>query len=122
MTIRASGALALIAAASVALCGCHKQPPAPTAAAPSLPVQAAKAAKAAQVDAARLAAPEPGDFADQNVKPSRAFYHPELKEFLLMYDDVRQAASPRDALMDFLQSTYDAAANTAHWDRKALER
>jgi Family of unknown function (DUF5996) len=68
------------------------------------------------------AAPEPADFADQNVKPSRAFYHPELKEFLLMYDDVRQAASPRDSLMDFLQSTYDAAANTARWDRKALER
>jgi hypothetical protein len=45
-----------------------------------------------------------------------------MKEFLLMYDDVRQAASPRDALMEFLQTTYTAAANLAHWDRKALER
>jgi hypothetical protein len=45
-----------------------------------------------------------------------------MKEFLLMYDDVRQAASPRDALLAFLQSTYEAAANLAKWDRKALER
>jgi hypothetical protein len=68
------------------------------------------------------AAPEPVGFADQTVKPARAFYHPDMKEFLLMYDDVRQAASPRDALMEFLQTTYTAAANLAHWDRKALER
>ncbi len=68
------------------------------------------------------AAPEPVDFADQVVKPPRAFYHPEMKEFLLMYEDVRQATSPRDALMDFLQSTYDAAADLGRWDRKALER
>jgi hypothetical protein len=39
-----------------------------------------------------------------------------------MYDDVRQVPSPDDALMDFLQSTYDAASDLAHWDRKALER
>jgi hypothetical protein len=45
-----------------------------------------------------------------------------MKEFLMMYDDVRQSSSPRDALMDFLQSTYVAAADLAHWDRKALER
>ena len=68
------------------------------------------------------AAPEPESFAAQKVKPSQAFYHQELKEFLLLYDDVRQAPSPRDALMDFLESTYDAAADLAHWDRKALER
>lgn len=68
------------------------------------------------------AAPEPEGFADRKVKPPQAFYHPELKEFLLMYDDVRQASSPHGALMDFLQSTYDAAADLAHWDRKALER
>jgi Family of unknown function (DUF5996) len=68
------------------------------------------------------AAPEPAGFAQQGVRPAQAFYHPEMKEFLLMYDDVRQAASPRDALMDFLQSTYDVAADLAHWDRKALER
>ena len=68
------------------------------------------------------AAPEPQGFAEQKVKPSQAFYHPEMKEFLLMYDDVRQALAPREALMDFLQSTYVAAADLAHWDRNALER
>jgi hypothetical protein len=68
------------------------------------------------------AAPEPSGFAEQKVKPAAAFYHPQLKEFLLMYDDVRRAASPRQAVLDFLQSTYEAAANLAHWDRKELER
>ena len=68
------------------------------------------------------AAPEPPGFAVQRVRPEAAFYHPELKEFLLMYDDVRAAASPKAALMEFLQSTYDAAADCGKWDRKALER
>ena len=45
-----------------------------------------------------------------------------MKEYLLMYDNVRKAASPKAALLDFLQSTYDAAATLAKWDRKALER
>jgi len=68
------------------------------------------------------AAPEPADFAEQKVKPAAAFYHPQMKEFLLMYNDVRGAASPRQALLEFLQSTYEAGANLAHWDRKELER
>ena len=68
------------------------------------------------------AAPEPPGFAGQHVGPAAAFYHPQMKEYLLMYDDVRKAASPKAALMDFLQSTYDAAATLAKWDRKALER
>jgi hypothetical protein len=68
------------------------------------------------------AAPEPAGFAEQPVLPAAAFYHPQMKEFLLMYDDVRQAVSPREALLSFLQSTYDAGANLAHWDRKELER
>jgi len=68
------------------------------------------------------AAPEPAGFAEQPVRPAAAFYHPQLKEFLLMYDDVRRAASPRQALLSFLQSTYEAGANLAHWDRKELER
>jgi hypothetical protein len=68
------------------------------------------------------AAPEPPGFSEQKVKPAAAFYHPQMKEFLLMYDDVRQADSPRDALLDFLQSTYEAGADLAHWDRKELER
>jgi Family of unknown function (DUF5996) len=68
------------------------------------------------------AAPEPPGFAEQKVKPAAAFYHPGMKEFLLMYDDVRLAASAREALLGFLQSTYEAGANLARWDRKELER
>jgi hypothetical protein len=68
------------------------------------------------------AAPEPAGFAEQPVQPAAAFYHPQLHEFLLMYDDVRRSASPREALLSFLQSTYDAAADLAHWNRKELER
>jgi len=68
------------------------------------------------------AAPEPPGFAERKVRPQAAFYHPQLKEFLLMYDDVRTADSPKAALMEFLQSTYDAAADLANWDRKNLER
>jgi hypothetical protein len=68
------------------------------------------------------AAPEPSGFAEQPVRPAAAFYHPQLHEFLLMYDDVRRAASPRQAVLSFLQSTYDAGANLAKWDRKELER
>ncbi len=68
------------------------------------------------------AAPEPAGFAEQRVRPPAAFYHPQMKEFLLMYDDVRAAASPKATLMEFLQSTYDAAADCGKWDRKALER
>ncbi len=68
------------------------------------------------------AAPEPAGFAEQPVGPAAAFYHPQMKEFLLMYDDVRSAASPKAAVLDFLQTTYDAAAKLAKWDRKSLER
>jgi hypothetical protein len=68
------------------------------------------------------AAPEPTGFAEQTVKPSAAFYDPQLKEFVLMYDDVRRAASPRDALLSFLQSTYDAGASLGKWNREELER
>ncbi len=68
------------------------------------------------------AAPEPAGFSEQKVKPAAAFYHPGMKEFLLMYDDVRSAASPREALLSFLQSTYEAGAKLARWERKELER
>jgi len=68
------------------------------------------------------AAPEPPAFSTQPVRPAAAFYHPQLKEFLLMYDDVRSAASPKKALLEFLQSTYEAAANTGKWNRRSLER
>ena len=68
------------------------------------------------------AAPEPPGFAEQPVEPEAAFYHPQLHEFLLMYDDVRCAASPRQVLLRFMQSTYEAGAKLARWDRKELER
>lgn len=67
-------------------------------------------------------APEPVGLSESKIKPAGAFYSTEMKEFLLTYDSVRQSPSPEDALMDFLQSTYEAGANLANWDRKALER
>jgi hypothetical protein len=68
------------------------------------------------------AAPEPAGFGEQRVSPESAFYHPQLKEFILMYDDVRSAAYPEQELMKFLESTYQAGATLAHWDRADLER
>lgn len=68
------------------------------------------------------AAPEPPGFSESPVRPAEAFYHPQLKEFILMYDDVRRASSPRETLLAFLQSTYEAAAELAKWDRTELER
>ncbi|HSS22621.1 MAG TPA: DUF5996 family protein [Pyrinomonadaceae bacterium] len=56
------------------------------------------------------------------ILPEQAFYSSEMKEFFLMYDDVRKADSPEKALMDFCQTTYEAGATRADWDRKALER
>jgi hypothetical protein len=67
------------------------------------------------------AAPEPEGFAQAKIRPEKAFYHPELKEFIFPYDAMRAAATPERDLLDFLQSTYDAGANLAHWDRQALE-
>ena len=68
------------------------------------------------------AAPEPGGFKDYAVKPGKAAYSEKMKEFLLSYEDVRTAADPRAALLDFCQSTYEAAANLGKWDRASLER
>ncbi len=68
------------------------------------------------------AAPQPAGFAEHPVRPAAAFYNQQMGEFLLMYDDVRTAESPRDALLDFCQSTYEAGANLAKWDRRELER
>jgi hypothetical protein len=68
------------------------------------------------------ATPEPAGFKDQRVMPSKAFYSGEKNEFFLMYDDVRLAHSPEQALLEFCQSTYEAGANLAKWDRANLER
>lgn len=67
------------------------------------------------------AVPAASGFAEQPVRPREAIYHSGLGEYLLMYDQVRQAKSPTGALLDFLQSTYEAGAKTATWDRAALE-
>jgi hypothetical protein len=67
-------------------------------------------------------APEPDGLGVQAIRPEQAFYSKEMSEFLLMYDDVRGSARPDEALMLFLQSTYEAGATLANWDRKALER
>ena len=66
--------------------------------------------------------PEPPGFAQVRVTPDAAAYDPDLGQFLLPYDAVRQAASPDGAVMGFLQGTYEAAADLAQWDRTALER
>ena len=67
-------------------------------------------------------APEPPGFRDWPVRPAAARYDTQLGEFILMYDDVSTSASPSAALLDFCQSTYEAAAALGKWDRKALER
>lgn len=68
------------------------------------------------------AAPEPPGFRDWPVRPTAARYDAQLGEFIIMYEDVRTSASPGATLLDFCQSTYEAAATLAKWDRNALER
>jgi len=68
------------------------------------------------------AAPQPEGFEQQAVRPAKAFYHFEMGEYILMYEDVRQASSPTGTLLEFLQSGYEAGARTGKWDREALER
>jgi hypothetical protein len=60
--------------------------------------------------------------ADAAIQPASAAFDPKLGEFLLPYDAFRSEASPEAALLAFLQSSYEAAANLAKWDRAALER
>jgi hypothetical protein len=67
-------------------------------------------------------APEPQGFRESGVFPEAAVYDPKLNEFLLMYEDVRRASSPSSALREFCQSTYEAGARLAHWDRESLEK
>jgi hypothetical protein len=67
------------------------------------------------------ASPSPEGFAAAKVRPAEAAWNPGLNQFLLPYDAVRTASDPEGALMDFLVSTYDAAASLGKWDRSALE-
>lgn len=66
--------------------------------------------------------PEPTGFAQAAVRTHGAFYSPDLREFILPYDEVRNARAPDDMLLEFLQSTYETAANLGRWDRAALEQ
>lgn len=68
------------------------------------------------------AAPEPAGFKDASVRPSAAYYSTEMSEFFLPYEAVRTAQSPDAILAEFLQSTYDAGATLAQWNRGELER
>jgi hypothetical protein len=65
--------------------------------------------------------PAPDGFAEAKVRPDVAVFSPEMGEFVLKYDDVRQSEDPDRTLLEFLQSTYEAAAELGHWDRSALE-
>jgi hypothetical protein len=67
-------------------------------------------------------APEPEGFRTSAVSPAAAYYNEPLGGFYLHYDDMQSSADPAQALMDFCQSTYVAAADCGKWDRKALER
>ena len=76
------------------------------------------------IDAAfyAYAAPEPAGFPEATLRPASAFYDKKMSECFLPYEDVRNSADPRATLLDFLQSSYEAAATRAGWDRVALER
>jgi hypothetical protein len=68
------------------------------------------------------AVPEPAGYREARVMPGAATYVDELHEFILPYEDVRASGSPRDALLAFFRSTYDAGASRGGWDRAALDR
>lgn len=65
--------------------------------------------------------PEPEGFKDYLIQPEQAFYSPDMKEFILSYEAVQQANDPDAMVLAFLQTTYEAAANLAQWDRESLE-
>jgi hypothetical protein len=66
--------------------------------------------------------PEPEGFAKAPVEPAAAYYDPQLREFILPYEAVRTSPDPDAALLSFMQTTYEAAANLGRWDRTSLER
>jgi hypothetical protein len=68
------------------------------------------------------AAPVPAGMGERPVRPAAAGWNATLGEFILKYDDVRELAAPEQAILEFAQSTYEAAADSAKWDRVALER
>jgi hypothetical protein len=65
--------------------------------------------------------PAPEGFKDYPIQPSAAFYSAEMQEFILPYEALRQTDDPDASVLEFLQSTYEAAANLGHWDDAALD-
>ncbi len=65
--------------------------------------------------------PEPPGYAEYSIAPAQAHFDKNFGEFVLPYEAMRQSADPDGALLEFLQSTYEAAADCGHWDREALE-
>jgi hypothetical protein len=66
--------------------------------------------------------PQPAGFGDAKIRPSAGYYDKNIGEFILPYEAVRRSADPSATLLEFLQNTYEAAADLAKWDRSALER
>jgi hypothetical protein len=66
--------------------------------------------------------PDPAGLKDAKVRPDAAYFHQQLGEFILPYEALRTAASPETTVLEFINSTYEQAANLAKWDRAALER
>jgi hypothetical protein len=66
--------------------------------------------------------PEPAGYGERVVRPDGAYYHREMREFVLPYESVRRASTPDELLLQFVQSTYESAADCGQWERAALER
>jgi hypothetical protein len=67
-------------------------------------------------------APAPTGLGSEPIRPAAALYSNEMSEFLMPYDDIRTAERPEELILDFCQSTYEAGARLANWDRASLER
>jgi hypothetical protein len=65
--------------------------------------------------------PEPAAYAQARVSPAAAFYSEQLREFILPYEAVRRARSPEKVLLEFLRTSYGAAADLGQWNRAELE-
>jgi hypothetical protein len=66
--------------------------------------------------------PEPEGYKTETIEPDAAYYHKDMGEYILLYKDVRNAPNPDEILLSFLQTTYEAAAENSHWNRKKLEK
>lgn len=65
--------------------------------------------------------PEPQDFKESAIRPSKAFYNNDMKEFMLHYDDVQNSADPEQTLLEFMRTSYQFASELGDWDREKTE-